>query len=159
MIGLEMAAQNNQRDRYRHWITVAVRWGDMDAFGHVNNATYFTYCESARIAYFEEIGISSDRGATDQAPAVVTATCNFLRQLHYPATLDIGVRTRKIGRTSFTLEYGIFLHDTEDLAADGSSVVVWVDYSEGKSAPLPDRLRERIRKLDGVDEGDIPKME
>ena len=80
---------------------------------------------------------------------MVTATCNFRRQVHYPATLDVGVRAVKIGRTSFPLEYGIFLAGTDDLVADGSSVVVWVDYGAGKSTPLPESLKARIRELDG----------
>ena len=140
------------RESFRHWITVPVRWGDMDAFEHVNNARFFTFCESARISYFEAIGLTVHRRATDQAPAVVTATCNFRQQLHYPATLDVGVRTVKIGLSSFTLAYAIFLQGTDELVADGSSVVVWVDYAENKSAPLPERLKERIRELDGLEE-------
>ncbi|MEM7584103.1 MAG: thioesterase family protein [Acidobacteriota bacterium] len=139
------------REQYRTWITLPVRWGDMDAFGHVNNAKYFTYCESARIFYFEQIGISSQRESSQRAPAVVTATCNFRQQVHHPATLDIGVRTAKIGRTSFTLEYGIFLADSNECVADGSSVVVWVDYSAQKSAPLPDAVKQKIQEIDKVD--------
>ncbi len=139
------------RDDYRHWITVPVRWGDMDAFGHVNNARYFTYCESARISYFQALGLGEQHNRTpDVGPSVVTATCNFRRQVHYPATLEVGVRAVKIGRTSFPLEYGIFFEGTEELVADGSSVVVWVDYGEAKSAPLPESLKARIRELDGL---------
>ncbi len=147
------------RENYRHWITIPVRWGDMDAFGHVNNATYFTYCESARISYFQAVGLGSQStsrlrpsGTTtqDHGPSVVTATCNFWRQVHYPATLEVGVRASKIGRSSFTLEYGIFAQSTDDLVADGSSVVVWVDYGKAKSAPLPESLKAGIRELDGL---------
>ena len=139
------------RNDFRRWITVPVRWGDMDAFGHVNNAKYFTYCESARIAYFEAIGLGAQAKTPDHGPSVVTATCNFRRQVHYPAILEVGARTVKIGRTSFTLEYGIFFHSTEDLVADGSSVVVWVDYGAGRSAPLPESLKQRIREVDGLE--------
>ena len=139
------------RDDFHRWITVPVRWGDMDAFGHVNNAKYFTYCESARIAYFETIGLGAQTTTPDHGPSVVTATCNFRRQVHYPATLEVGARTTKIGRTSFTLEYGIFLEGTDDVVADGSSVVVWVDYGAGKSAPLPESLKERIREVDRLE--------
>ncbi len=139
------------RENYRHRLTIPVRWGDMDAFGHVNNAKYFTYCESARISYFQAIGLGAEHNtAPVYGPSVVTATCNFRRQVHYPANLEVGVRAVKIGRTSFTLEYGIFLEDTADLLADGSSVVVWVDYRAGKSAALPESLKQHIRELDGL---------
>ncbi len=136
------------RDAFRVWITLDVRWGDMDAYGHVNNAAYFTYCESARIRYFEELGLEELRGADSHGPAVVTASCNFHRQVHYPATLDVGVRATKIGRTSFHLDYAIFPSGGEEVVADGSSVVVWVDYERGESIPVPERLKARIRRID-----------
>ena len=148
-------------DDFHVWIPVDVRWGDMDAYGHVNNACYFTYCESARIRYFEAIDLEASRAgqrspADDEGPAVVTAACHFRQQVHYPAALEVGVRASKIGRSSFDLEY-VIRYRVDDpqgrggqVAADGSSVVVWVDYGKGKSAPLPERLKERIRDLDGL---------
>ncbi|RMH17785.1 MAG: acyl-CoA thioesterase [Acidobacteria bacterium] len=136
------------RDAFHVWIPIDVRWGDMDAFGHVNNAKYFTYCESARIRYFEEVGIRGDGPRGGLGPAVVQASCNFRRQVHYPAALEVGVRTSKIGRSSFTLDYAIYRRDDGELVADGSSVVVWVDYGAGVSRPLPDDLTARIRALD-----------
>lgn len=139
------------REAFQHWQPIDVRWGDMDAFGHVNNAAYFTYCESARISYFEVLDLDAHRGAPDHGPAVVTATCNFHRQVHHPAALDVGARATKIGGKSFTLEYVILRRDSEELVADGSSVVVWVDYAAGRSIPLPEPLKESIRRLDGAD--------
>lgn len=139
------------RDDYRLWLPIDVRWGDMDAFGHVNNAKYFTYCESARIAYFDRIDLDACKEAPEHGPAVVTATCNFRQQVHHPAELDVGARVTKVGRTSFTIEYVILRRGTEEVVADGSSVAVWVDYGAGKSIPVPDELKRRIRELDGLD--------
>ncbi len=136
------------RDDYRTWITVEVRWGDMDAFGHVNNAKYFTYCESARIHYFAALGLDVLRGHESHGPAVVSANCNFRRQVHYPATLDVGVRVTKIGRTSFVLDYAILDHDSDEVVADASSVAVWVDYAAGRSIPVPETLKARMRDID-----------
>ena len=129
------------RDDFRVWITLDVRWGDMDAFGHVNNAKYFTYCESARIRYFEELDLEAYREHESHGPAVVSATCNFIRQVHYPATLDVGVRAAKIGRSSFTLDYVILRHGSDEVVADGNSVAVWVDYAAGTSIPVPEAIR------------------
>lgn len=139
------------RDDFHVWITVDVRWGDMDAFGHVNNARYFTYCESARIRYFEELALEGLRERASHGPAVVTATCNFQRQVHYPATLDVGVRVSAIGRSSFTFDYVILRHGGDEVVADGSSVTVWVDYEAGKSIPLPAALKARILEIDPQD--------
>jgi len=137
-----------KRTDFKVWITAVVRWGDMDAFSHVNNAKYFTFCESARIAYFEVLGIGLQRSAVTHAPAVVSATCNFLRQVHYPATLEVGARAINVGRSSFTLEYGIFREGTDQPVADGSSVVVWVDYDAERSAPLPESLKQKISEIE-----------
>ena len=76
------------REDFRHWLPLEVRWGDMDAYGHVNNAKYFTYCESARMSYFDAVRLDEFRGAESHGPAVVTATCNFRRQVHHPASLE-----------------------------------------------------------------------
>ena len=137
------------RDAYRLWIPIDVRWGDMDAFGHVNNACYFTYCESARIAYFERVGLEQCKEEPEHGPAVVSATCNFRAQVHHPAALEVGARATRLGRTSFLLEYLILRRGTEDVVADGNSVVVWVDYAAGSSLPVPETLRQRLTELDG----------
>jgi len=140
------------KELFHHWLTLPIRWGDMDAFGHVNNAAYFTYCESARISYFEAVELDRCREAESHGPALVTATCNFLRQVHHPATLEVGARASRIGGKSFTLEYALYRREDDELVADGSSVVAWVDYEAGRSIPLPEALKERIRKLEGTDE-------
>ncbi len=129
-------------------IEVPVRWGDMDALQHVNNINYFQFCESARIAYFETIGLFDKTGST-LGPSLVAAQLNFRRQVHYPATLQVGVSASKIGNTSFTLSYVIRNSAGNELVADGSSVVVWVDYSREKPVPLPEELIERMVELEG----------
>ena len=137
-------------------IPVEVRWGDMDSYGHVNNAVYFTYCESGRMRYFEAIDLASYREDESHGPAVVTAECQFLRQVHYPSHLEVGARATKVGRSSFTLEYVIRRKDdgtgdaADEVVATGSSVVVWVDYASGQSTPLPDALKEKLRAFDGL---------
>lgn len=140
------------RELFKVWITVPVRWGDMDAFGHVNNASYFTYCESARIRYFEALGLEALSRRGPEGPAIVTASCNFQRQVCYPATLEVGARVSRVGGKSFHLDYALFHAGTDELVADGSSVAVWVDFEAGKALPLPEALREKIRTVDGVGE-------
>lgn len=140
------------RDLFHLWVPVHLHWSDMDAYAHVNNARYLTYCETARMHYFDAVGIDTATSQPDLGPAVVRVECNFRRQVRYPATLDVGVRASQIKGRTFTLEYGLFHQDTDDLAADGASVVVWVDYVEEKALPIPDWLVEKIRELDSVEE-------
>ena len=104
-----MTHEHLTRADFRHWISVEVRWGDMDFQGHVNNAVYFTYCESARISLYTEIG-RYGRHASEEGPSLVSATCHFKRQVIFPATLDVGVRVGEIGHRSFHMHYGLFDH-------------------------------------------------
>jgi acyl-CoA thioester hydrolase len=94
-------------DLARHVEPITVRWGDMDSMGHVNNAKYFTYCESARMSYFAAVRMQDHREDEQHGPALVAATLNFRRQVHYPAELEVATRVREIGRSSFKMEYEI----------------------------------------------------
>jgi len=129
------------RDQFRYWKTIEVRWSDMDAQGHVNNTIYFTYCESARVELLRRIGFKGKQAGLTEGPALVHASCDFKRQVVYPATLDVGIRVETIGQRSFKMVYGIFLHDTEELAATASSVNAWIDYEAGSAVELPAEYR------------------
>lgn len=133
----------------RHVEVIPVRWGDMDIMGHVNNAKYFTYCESARMSYFAAIRLLDHRETELQGPALAAANLNFRRQVHYPAVIEVVTRVTEIGRSSFKMEYELFLQGTDDRVADGTGVVVWVDYGTGKSSPMPESLKESIREYEG----------
>ena len=136
-----------QRSDFRCWVEVPVRWGDMDALGHVNNAAYFTFCESARIRYFELIGVGEFTEASE-GPTLANASLDFRRQVRYPATLDVGARVGEVRNRSFRMDYGIFLSGTETTVAEGTSVVVWADYEAGRAVPLPERLRAAVEALE-----------
>jgi acyl-CoA thioester hydrolase len=125
--------------------SVDVRWGDMDAFGHVNNTAYFVYCESARIAFFEHVDLESYAEEGKQlGPALATASCAFRQQVHYPAKLEVDVGCSRVGGSSFTLTYRLRRAGQEDVVAEGESVVVWTDYAIGRSTPLPADLRSLL---------------
>jgi len=129
---------------------VSVRWGDLDSMGHVNNAKYFTYCESARMGYFEAVRMTEHREDPRHGPALAAANLNFRRQVHWPAELDVRTRVSHVGRSSFNMEYEIVRRGTDEIVADGSGVIVWVDYSVGRSIPLPKELRAEIERFEGL---------
>ncbi len=131
------------REDYTYWVEVDVRWGDMDSQVHVNNAVYFTYCETARVELLGKLGIRGKSGGRF-GPALVSTSCNFRQQVVYPSKLDVGVAVEAIGRRSFTMRYGLFLHGTSELVADASSVNAWVDYEEGRSVALSDEMRAAL---------------
>jgi acyl-CoA thioester hydrolase len=140
----------SDRPRARHVETIRVRWGDMDIMGHVNNARYFTYCESARMGYFEAVHLIAHKEAETHGPALAAANLNFRRQVRWPAELDVETRVTEIGRSSFKMEYELIQRDTGERAADGTGVVVWVDYATGRSIPLPESLKAEIRAFEGM---------
>jgi len=130
-----------------HVERVPLRWSDMDSLGHVNNAVYFTYCETARMGLFDRLRLADYVG--EVGPVVVTASCTFKQQLKYPATLAVEVRCSRVGRTSFTLTYELRRLTGEgepeaEPVCTGESVVVWIDFGAGSSVPVPDGLRAAL---------------
>lgn len=128
-------------------LEIPVAWGDMDAFGHVNNTVYFRYFESARIAYFEQLDLAHNRGA---GPILASTRCDFKLPLTYPDTVVASTGITRVGTSSFTMAYRVLSrrHDAE--AASGEGVVVYYDYEAGASRPLPAALREAIGRLEGA---------
>lgn len=129
-----------------HSETIIVRWGDMDAFGHVNNSVYFRYFEQCRVNWLEETEHGSSRNGGKEGPVLINASANFLRPLHYPATVMIKMYGSEVGRSSFLSEYEIYDNkDTSILYTTGSAKIVWVDQTKGKSTPLPDSICSMIK--------------
>ncbi len=126
-----------------HTEIMPIRWGDMDAMGHVNNTIYFRYMEQARISWFEAIGARS--AVKGQGPVIVNASCTFIKQLVYPGNVEIKTYVGTLGRSS--LETYLELrpsYDPDKVYAEGAAKVVWVDYAKEKSVPLPERIRHLI---------------
>lgn len=129
-------------------IRIPVQWGDMDAYGHVNNAVFFRYFESARIAYLGKCGFleSYDR---DKIGAILHSTsCRFRGQLHYPDTVLVGARAIEVGEDRFTMGYEVASVTLEELVAEGTGIVVSFDYVAGHKTPIPTGVREGIAALE-----------
>ncbi|MDQ2076684.1 thioesterase family protein [Marinimicrobium sp. ABcell2] len=117
---------------------IPLRWGDMDAFGHVNNTLYLRYCEEARFQWLSQRNITI---SPDNYPVVVTIACSFLRPVIYPETLRIDCFAAEPGRSSFMAYYKMYTSaEPNKPAAEANSKIVWVD-GQGKSRPLPDEVR------------------
>jgi acyl-CoA thioester hydrolase len=108
-------------------IAFPVQWGDMDAFAHVNNVVYFRWFESARIAYFERIGVLKHLSGEDLGPILASSSCDYRRPVVYPDTVRVGVRATRIGRTSIALEHRIISGKQKALAAEGTAMTVFYD--------------------------------
>lgn len=119
---------------------IDVRWGDMDAYGHVNNATYATYVEEARIRWFASL--PGDWRTASSEPVIAAQTINYRRQLEWPAALRVTLSAERVGNSSLTIAFVIAAEsDPATVYADGNSVLVWVDPASGRSIPLPEMVR------------------
>jgi acyl-CoA thioester hydrolase len=122
-------------------LTLPVRWRDLDGFNHVNNATYLTYLEEARLHWFGQI--DGPWVSESVAPVVAAVHTNYRRQLGWPAQLAIELYCERLGNTSLTIAYRIAdASERSVIYADGNTVMVWTDTATGKAVPLPDAVRK-----------------
>lgn len=129
--------------RLVHVTRMSIRWGDMDAMGHVNNTIYFRYMEQARIEWFAQMNCNPD--PKGKGPVIINAHCTFLRQLKYPGDIEVLTYVGEPGRSSFETFQEIRCADgPEKPAAEGGAKVVWVDFSTEKSMPLPEEIRRAL---------------
>ena len=133
-----------QDKKLNHQMVIPIRWGDMDAMGHVNNTVYFRYLEIVRLEWLYSVGAAANPGA-GQGPLIVNTFCNFIRQLAFPGDILAKHYVCNPGRSTF--DTYMTLERTDEpgvIYAEGGATTVWSDYAAKKSAPLPDWLRELV---------------
>jgi len=120
---------------------ISVRWRDLDAFSHVNNSTYLTYLEEARVQWLQHLpGSWSDEHAV---PVMAASTLNYRLPIEWPGEVHVELYAARVGNSSITIAHRIV--DTADgkmLYCDGNVVMVWMDPATGKSVPLPQVIRD-----------------
>ena len=122
-----------------------VHWGDMDALGHVNHTKYLLWFETVRCLFFSEIGLVST-GAPTIGPILANANVNYRAPLHFPDTVDVGLRVSRIGNTSFVLSYELYREsDHNTIICDATTVVVLVDYQKNQKTPIPQAMRTKMQ--------------
>ncbi len=132
-----------ERKRFVFESRIPIRWGDMDAMNHLNNASYFRFMETVRIDWFHAIDcIASPDG---EGPIIVNAFCNFYRQLKYPGDVLVKMYASDAARTTFeswcTMERA---DEPGVICAAGGATTIWVDFRANKAAPLPQRIRDLV---------------
>jgi len=121
-------------------VAMTVRWGDLDAFNHVNNATFLVYAQEARLAWLA--GVDGPWFDETMMPVVAAAQVNFRRQLAWPGRIAVELATKRLGTSSVTIAHRIVADDDADCVyADGEVVMVWIDPANGRSVPLPPAIR------------------
>lgn len=127
-------------------VPVALRWSDLDAFNHVNNARYLTFIEQARIEWLE--GIAEPWVTAEYGPVLAQTLMNYRLPIEYPASIFVELFTARLGNSSVTIGHRIVAGDGT-LHCDGHAVVVWIDRASGKPRPLPEGVRHAHETLLG----------
>ena len=126
-----------------HEMLIPIRWGDMDAMGHLNNGSYFRYTETIRIEWFRSIGTLPN--PSGEGPVIVNAFCNFYKQLEYPGDVLTRMYVSDAGRSTFETWFTMERVDSPGvICAAGGATTIWVDFPAQKSKTMPDRLRTII---------------
>ena len=135
---------------YVVWRRATTRWADDDAYGHMNNATYYELFDTAVNAHlFEATGVNI---RTLPAIGVVAETsCRYFREIGFPEPVDIGLAVEKVGGSSVVYRIGLFQGESEEAAAEGRVVHVYVDGTGGDGdrpvRPIPDQVRTVVEAL------------
>ena len=132
-----------ERKRLVFEVSIPIRWGDMDAMGHLNNTTYFRYLETCRIDWMHSIGCVPDPAG--EGPVIVNAFCNFYQQIEYPGNVDVKMYASDPARTTFETWATMERADRPGvICAAGGATTIWVDFPSQKATTLPDWLRALV---------------
>jgi acyl-CoA thioester hydrolase len=125
-----------------------LQWGEMDAFGHVNNAVYFRWFESARMSYFARLGWPEIQRETGIGPILHSTRARFRVPLVWPDSVIVATRVSEVAADRFTMDYEVRSANVSRVAAEGIGIVVAFDYRKLAKAVLPEILRERIATIE-----------
>jgi acyl-CoA thioester hydrolase len=132
---------------YNFSYPIEVRYGDLDAQGHLNNAKFITFMEQARLKYIEQMGLWHVADGFEKLGQIVASvTCDYKRPVTFGQVVEVAVRTARLGTKSLEMEYRLTVEGVE--VALGRSVQVTYDYEAEHSIPIPARWREHISRYE-----------
>ncbi|MGY3572559.1 acyl-CoA thioesterase [Vibrio paucivorans] len=129
-------------------IEIPVAWGEMDALQHVNNAVYFRYFESVRLAYFEKIGLLVDIAQSQIGPVLGETSCRYKLPITFPDTLRVGTKVVDVQSDRFTMEYKIVSKGQSRVSTIGHATCVMFDFKNQTKAKLPEPIKQAILALE-----------
>ena len=113
------------------------RWRDLDAFRHVNNATFLSYIEDARIMFFKRWGINKQ----EKSLIVAAIKVDYINQLKHPSNIIIGQKVARLGTRSFDIKSAIFIEGTSELICCSTVTSVCYDFIKEKTIPLYQEIK------------------
>lgn len=134
------------RADYKVFYPISTRWSDNDIYGHVNNVAYYSYFDTAANRYLiEQGGLDISDGSV--VGYVVNSGCEYHAPITYPEPVEAGLRVDRLGTSSVRYGLAIFREGSEQAAAHGHFVHVFVNRAANKSVPVPDKLRQALERL------------
>ncbi|MCU1263865.1 MAG: thioesterase superfamily protein [Acidobacteria bacterium] len=134
------------RAEYPHFLTLSTRWMDNDVYGHVNNALYYAFFDTAINQYLiAEGGLDITQGRVIGFAA--ESHCQYLQALAFPEVIEVGLRVGNLGNSSVRYELSIFKDGETFAAAMGYFVHVFVDRETRRPVPIPHSIREALQRL------------
>ena len=134
------------RREFKAWRRFTTRWGDNDAYGHVNNTIFYQWFDSAVNGWLVEQGLL-DIQAGDPIALVVETRCSYFAPLEFPDDVEVGLAVAEVGRSSVRYRIGVFVDGSEAAAAQGEFVHVLVDRSSRRPVDMPDNWRRALKSL------------
>jgi acyl-CoA thioester hydrolase len=135
-----------ERDTFTHYLEIATRWADSDVYGHVNNATYYSYFDTLVNRMLIERNLL-DPAKSAAIGVVVETGCRFFASLSFPDAIDAGLRVSNIGNSSVRYEIALFRRGEKEPAATGHFVHVYVDRATRRPVPVPAEVRAALDPL------------
>ena len=131
--------------KFVHVERIPIRWGDMDAMGHVNNTVYFRYMEQARIGWFDAL-VPQEAAWKSTALVIANASCNFKRPINYPGTVEVKLYVGVPGGSSVPTYYELRVDQESTVYADGAATVVFIDMRTQKPIRIPEQIRDLLKE-------------
>ena len=146
---------SNQLDKfnkqYKVSIKLPVQWGDLDAFNHVNNAKYFSYFESVRIAYFEKLGVMGNDIQNDNiAPILAHTECRFKLPLNYPDSILVGARITENHSHGFLMQYAVYSQQHQVITSVGTGRIVMLNYATHEKVKVNEEIQTKINSIEST---------
>jgi acyl-CoA thioester hydrolase len=135
---------------FRFFHPIEVRYADIDAQGHANNAVYFTYMEQARTMYIQHLGLWEGSDFNAIGIILAEAACTYKAPIHFGQTIRVGVKTVRLGNRSLELNYSLRDSESGQEMATGRTIQVAYDYPKGESIPIPERWRRTVEAFEGI---------
>lgn len=137
-------------NEFRYYQPIQVRYNDIDAQGHVNNAKYVTYIEYARFRYLTELGLWDGKSFMDLGLIVADCHVSYLAPIKLNQRIRVGTRVSKIGNKSLVFSSQIEEEDTAKIMATAEIIMVSYDYNTETTIAVPGNWREKISRYEGV---------